>query len=59
MLKKIKYFTPAECSTICLKHCNCVNCPLKLSQNRCAYYAIKRDNLKSLSEEEKEREVEI
>ena len=59
MKKPIKYVSIAECQEVCLRHTNCINCPLKLAKNRCAYYQIKRDSRKTLSEEELEKEIEV
>ena len=59
MKKPIKYASVSECQTICLKHTGCVGCPLKLAKNRFAYYLIKRDNRKTLSEHELEIEIEV
>ena len=57
MKKPLKYLSPAEAQSICLKHPGCVGCPLKLERNRCAYYAIKRSV--KLSEEEGEKEIDV
>lgn len=57
MKKPLKYVSPSEAQSICLKHPGCVGCPLKLANNRCAYYSIKRGI--KLSEEEYEKEVEL
>jgi len=59
MKKPIKYLSVSECQPICLAHTNCEKCPLKLDKKRCAYYLIKRDSRKTLSEEELDKEVEI
>lgn len=59
MKKPIKYASVSECQTICLKHTGCVGCPLKLAKGRCAYYLIKRDSRKTLSEHELETEIEV
>ena len=59
MKKPIKYASVSECQTICLKHTGCVGCPLKLTKGRCAYYLIKRDARKTLSEHELEIEIEV
>lgn len=59
MKKPIKYISVAEAQQVCLKHTGCVGCPLKLAKNRCAYYLIKRDSRKTLSDEELEKEIEV
>lgn len=59
MKKPIRYISIQECQKICLEHTGCEKCPLKLEKKRCAYYQIKRDARKTLSEEELNKEVEV
>ena len=55
----IRYISIQECEKICLDHTGCEKCPLKLARNRCAYYLIKRDAKKTLTEEELDKEIEV
>ena len=59
MKKPIKYLSISEAQQVCLKHTACVGCDLKLCKNRCAYYLIKRDSRKTMSEEELEKEIDL